>query len=131
MQCDTRVYGGLFQWGCEWNKTSNATSYPVSVDGTYRRYDGDSIHAVKFAHTAFAHATYDSATGQVLTYDGTNSVAGMHIYPDNAPFDWRGSYAKQKSDLLGNGEKINYNFGNINNGGVYYEDHSGGNRVDG
>ncbi len=92
---DASVFGGLYQWG------RAGHDYAVSTDGTFRRYAGSSTAA-----QVMAGATYDTVTGQILTYDGTNSAAGLHIYDTN-PYTFRGDWSiTQRNDLWGNGSAI-------------------------
>ncbi|MDR3328011.1 MAG: hypothetical protein LBT04_07835 [Prevotellaceae bacterium] len=75
---DGHVYGGRFQWGREWDNTSDATSYPITVGGTYRLWKGstDSNHAYYWDD----NVAYNSV-GQV-TYP-----IGSHIF-NNLLDDW-------------------------------------------
>jgi hypothetical protein len=118
---DATVNGGLYQWGRKWDKTSDDTSYPVSVSGTYKRYYGSGDHAASRG----SGATYDdntaTNTGQILTYDGTNPADGKYIYIGNTdPYDWRGVANNQKHDLWGNGQ--GFTGQTDDKGGVFYNE---------
>jgi hypothetical protein len=74
---DAHVYGGLFQWGRKWDKTSDATSYPVSVENnTYKRYAGKDNRSTSML-TFTLYDNYDTS-GQPKTN------IGDHLYSNNA-----------------------------------------------
>jgi hypothetical protein len=81
---DARVLGGLFQWGRKWDKTSDATSYPVSVSGSYLRYDGYNNYRTRLMSNFTLAADYDQY-GQPVT-----SHIGYHLYNDDNKnnYDW-------------------------------------------
>ncbi len=103
---DASVFGGLYQWG--------RAGHDYAVDAVnFRRYAGDDHSA-----QVIAGATYDTVTGQILTYDGTNSAAGLHIYDSN-PSTFRGDWStEQRDDLWGNGWTYNI----ATDGGIPYTD---------
>jgi hypothetical protein len=81
---DARVYGGLFQWGRKWDKTSDATSYPVSIENnTYRRYDGDGSANHASSMAGFNLTDHYDAYGQPKTN------IGDHLYSNSTnDYDW-------------------------------------------
>jgi hypothetical protein len=82
---DATVLGGLFQWGRKWDKTSDATSYPVSVSGTYLRYTGDGS-----ANHSASMSTF-SLTNDYDFFGQPNSIhAGNHLYDGSGTndYDW-------------------------------------------
>jgi hypothetical protein len=101
-ETDGHVYGGRFQWGGEWNKTSNATSYPISVEGNaYTLYSGGPHSAELVA----ANATYNDGigeNGQIVNYTTGTSATGLHVYSSTG--DWRGD--NQNDALWGNGKNV-------------------------
>jgi hypothetical protein len=83
---DARVNGGLFQWGRKWNKTSDATSYPVSVSGSYVRYTGPGSENHAADMTDFTLADNYDDFGQPKTN------IGDHLYDSKSnsdhQYDW-------------------------------------------
>jgi hypothetical protein len=109
-----RVYGGRFQWGRQWDSSSNEKSYAIGVEGDdkYKLYDGTGASNKSAAWTSAA--TYDdncvgcTNTGQIINYTTDTSADGLFIYSSTG--DWRGNVSttpnNQRDDLWGNGVAV-------------------------
>ena len=98
-----KVFGGRYQWGRP-NNSFNGY-YAISTDGNYTLYNGAASGAV-----VTANATYDIATGQIISYDNTavggGLAAGHHIYGlATSNYNWAYYWGTQadRDKLWGNG----------------------------
>jgi hypothetical protein len=123
---DGTVFGGRYQWGRDWDKTSDAASHSISVDGTFVLYKGTTDHVASM--TAYTDANYDN--GQVKAADPNY---GNHLISAVSPHneDWIANTGGTHFDAVlgmwpdrwGNGNPVETPTagGILHNNGNYYQ----------
>jgi hypothetical protein len=128
LQLDATVNGGLYQWGRKWDKTSDATSYPVSVENnTYKRYTGNgsggTTHSASMSGFTLAN-DYDSygQPKEAHAGDHLDDGSGANNYDwlvkDESSPIWNSTLG-MAPDRWGNGKGLSAD-GTADNGGVLY-----------
>jgi hypothetical protein len=99
---DGTIFGGLFQWGRDWNSCMYDTvSYPINCSSYYNdRYNGNTNHAGDISGLTIAD--YNSPQGQVTSYEPYRK----HIYDSNGINDYDWTMPKTNNNLWGNGYEI-------------------------